>query len=199
MLGSQAAGQRDLVAAMKRELAHGGTLILTPALLRRVDAEAATLAGVSVSPKVQLGVGDSGMEVDLGLAATTAEKRVSIPAQGRQVPTITLRKTGGGQILVFNVRTFRKNDPGGVAQGMTDTGWLMPPYRLGLVEIDQPLIDSLRAELLAPLKTSLSAPTKVAYYLLGDAKVLYNFRPEPLEVKLDGKVIQLPANGMVWH
>ena len=82
---------------------------------------------------------------------------------------------------------------------MTDTGWLMPPYRLGLVEIDQPLIDSLRAELLAPLKTSLSAPTKVAYYLLGDAKVLYNFRPEPLEVKLDGKVIQLPANGMVWH
>ncbi len=199
MLGSQAAGQHDLVAVMKRELALGSTLILTPALLRRVDAEAAALAGVAVSPEVQLGVGDCGMEVDLGLAVTTAEKRVSIPAQGRQVPTITLRKAGGGQIIVFNVRTFRKNDPGGVAQGMTDTGWLMPPYRLGLVEIDQPLMDSLRAELLAPLKTSLSAPTKVAYYLLGDAKVLYNFRPEPLEVKLDGKVIQLPANGMVWQ
>ena len=177
MLGSQAAGEPDLVAAMKRELAHGSTLILTPALLRRIDPEAAALAGVTVSPQVQLGVGDCGMEVDLGLAATTAEKRVSIPAQGRQVPVLTLRKAGGGTIIVLNVRTFLKNDPGGLAQGMTDTGWLMPPYRLGLPEIDQPLIDALRRDLLAPLKTSLAAPTKVAYYMLGDAKVLYNFRP----------------------
>lgn len=82
---------------------------------------------------------------------------------------------------------------------MKDTGWLMPPNRLGLIDIDQPLMDALRRDLLAPLKTSLVAPTKVAYYLLGDAKVLYNFRPEPVEVKLDGKVIQLPPNGMVWH
>ena len=75
----------------------------------------------------------------------------------------------------------------------------MPPYRLGLPEIDQPLIDALRRDLLEPLKTSLVAPTKVAYYMLGDAKVLYNFRPEPVEVKLDGNVIQLPANGLVWR
>jgi hypothetical protein len=68
-----------------------------------------------------------------------------------------------------------------------------------LVDIDQPLIDSLRRDLLAPLKTSLVAPTKVAYYLLGDAKVLYNFRPEALEVKLDGNTVQLPANGLVWR
>ena len=199
MLGSHASGERDLLAAMKRELARGSTLILTPALLRRIDAQAATMAGVTVSPQVQLGVGDGGLELDLSLAATTAETRVSIPAQGRQVPVLTMRKAGGGQILVLNVRTFRKNDPGGLAQGMKDTGWLMPPYRLGLPEIDQPLIDALRRDLLAPLKTSLVAPTKVAYYLLGDAKVLYNFRPEPLEVKLDGSVIQLPANGLVWR
>jgi hypothetical protein len=199
MLGSQAAGEHDLVAAMKRELARGSTLIVTPALLRRVDVEAATMAGVTVAPQVELGVGDGGMEVDLSLAATAAEKRVSISAQGRQVPALTLRKVGGGQILVLNVRTFQKKDPGGLAQGMKDTGWLMPPNRLGLPEIDQASIDALRVDLLAPLKTSLVAPTKVAYYILGDAKVLYNFRPEPLEVKLDGAVIQLPANGLVWR
>ena len=51
MLGSHAAEEPDLVAAMKRELAHGGTLILTPALLRRVDAKVAELAGVTVGPK----------------------------------------------------------------------------------------------------------------------------------------------------
>jgi hypothetical protein len=199
MLGSQAAGERDLPAMMKRELAHGSTLVLTPALLRRVDAEAATMAGVTVSPQVQLGVGDCGMEVDLGLAPATAETRVSIPAQGRKVPVITTRKVGGGQIIVFNVRTFRKDDPGGLAQGMKDTLWLMPPNRLGLTEIDQPLTDALRRELLEPLKTRLAAPTKVAYYILGDAKVLYNFRPEPLEVTLDGSTIKLPANGLVWR
>lgn len=32
----------------------------------------------------------------------------------------------------------------------------------------------------------------------GDAKVLYNFRSEPVEVKLDVKLIQVPANGLVW-
>ena len=148
---------------------------------------------------MKLGVGDCGMEVDLSLTPTTAEKRVSIPAQGRQVPVLTLRKTGGGTVIVLNVRTFQKRDPGGLAQGMKDTGWLMPPNRLGLPEIDQPLIDSLRVDLLAPLKTSLSALTKVGYYMLGDAKVLYNFRPEALEVKLDGKAVQLPANGLVWR
>jgi hypothetical protein len=200
MLGSQAAGERDLLATMKRELARGSTLILTPALLRRVDPQVAALAGVSVAPQVQLGVGDCGLEVDLSLAATTAEKRLSIPAQGRQVPLLTLRKAGGGRIFVLNVRTFRKEDIGGVPQGFVEqTQWLMPPYRLGLPEIDQPLVDALRRELLEPLKTSLAAPTKVAYYMLGDAKVLYNFRSEPLEVKLDGNVIQLPANGLVWR
>jgi hypothetical protein len=200
MLGSHASGERDLLATMKRELARGSTLILTPALLRRMDAQAATLAGVTVAPQVQLGVGDGGLEVDLSLAATTAEKRVSIPAQGRQVPVLTMRKAGGGKILVLNVRTFRKDDIGGTAQGFAEYWqWLMPPNRLGLPEIDQPLIDALRRDLLEPLKTSLVAPTKVAYYMLGDAKVLYNFRPEALEVKLDGNVIRLPANGLVWR
>jgi hypothetical protein len=199
MLGSQAAAERELPGTIERELARGSTLILTPAFLRRVDAKVAAMAGVSVTPQVQLGVGDCGMEVDLGLAPTTAETRVVIPTQGKHVPVLTLRKAGGGRIIVLNVRTFQKRDPGGLAQGMKDTGWLMPPYRLGLVEIDQPLIDSLRRDLLEPLKTNLSAPTKVGLYLLGDAKVLYNFRPEPLEVELDGKTIQLPANGLVWQ
>jgi hypothetical protein len=35
--------------------------------------------------------------------------------------------------------------------------------------------------------------------MLGDARVLYNFRNEPVEAKLDGKVIQVPANGLVWR
>ena len=110
-----------------------------------------------------------------------------------------MRKAGGGRILVLNVRTFRKEDIGGRAQGFKEYWqWLMPPNRLGLPEIDQPLIDALRRDLLEPLKTSLVAPTKVAYYMLGDAKVLYNFRAEPLEVKLDGNTVQLPANGLVW-
>ena len=157
------------------------------------------MAGVTVAPQLNLGVGDGGLEVDLSMAVTTAEKRVSIPAQGRQVPVLTMRKAGGGRILVLNVRTFRKDDIGGLAEGFKEYWqWLMPPNRLGLAEIDQPLADALRRELLDPLKTSLVAPTKVAYYILGNSKVLYNFRAEALEVKLDGNAVHLPANGLVW-
>lgn len=65
--------------------------------------------------------------------------------------------------------------------------------------IAQPLADSLRRDMLEPLKTSLAAPSRVAFYMLGDARVLYNFRDEPVEVKLDGKAIQVPANGLVWR
>ena len=49
-LGSQAAADKDLLASMKRELAQGTTLVVTPALLRRIDPEAAEMAGVTVAP-----------------------------------------------------------------------------------------------------------------------------------------------------
>jgi hypothetical protein len=191
-LGSQAA-DRDLLARMKRELARGATLVLTPALLRRMDPQAANMAGVTVSPRLQPGV-VGGLEVDLSLAVTRAQTRVSIPADGKPIPLLTMRKNGRGRILVANVRAFSAADwPSERSEK------LFPPLRLGLPELAQPLADALRRDLLEPLKTSLAAPSKVAFYMLGDARVLYNFRNEPVEVKLDGRVIQIPANGLVWR
>jgi len=192
-LGSQAAADHDLLASMNRELARGATRVLTPALLRRIDGQAANMAGVTVSPQARPGVA-GGMEVDLSLAVTRAETRVSIPADGKQIPLLTMCKNGRGRILVANVRAFSAADwPSERSEK------LFPPLKLGLPYIAQPLTDSLRRELLEPLKTSLTAPSRVAFYMLGDAKVLYNFRDEPVEVKLDGNVIQLPANGLVWR
>ena len=190
-LGSQAAADHDLLASIKRELARGATLVLTPALLRRIDRQAANMAGVTVSPQLQPGMA-GGLEVDLSLAVTRAETRVSIPADGKPVPLVTMRKNGRGRILVANVRAFSGDYP-------KDPEWIFPPEKLGLPELAQPLADALRRDLLKPLKTSLAAPSKVAFYMLSDASVLYNFRNEPVEVKLDGKVIQVPANGLVWR
>ena len=192
-LGSQAAADRDLLASMKRELARGATLILTPALLRRMDPQAGSMAGVTVSPRLQPGVA-GGMEVDLGLAVTRAQTRVSIPAEGKSIPLLTMRKNGRGRILVANVRAFSAAD-----WPIERSEKLFPPLKLGLPYIAQPLADSLRRDMLEPLKTSLAAPSRVAFYMLGDARVLYNFRDEPVEVKLDGKAIQVPANGLVWR
>jgi hypothetical protein len=97
------------------------------------------------------------------------------------------------------VRAFSRDDSPDTRQGFKNPEWIFPPVRLGLPEISQPVADALRGELLEPLKTSLAAPSKVAFYLLGDAKVLYNFHDEPVEVKLDGNAIQLPADGLVWR
>ena len=190
-LGSQAAADHDLLASMKRELARGATLIVTPALLRRMNTQAADLAGVTVSPQLQPGkVG--GLEVDLSLAAKRAQTRVTIPADGKQIPLLTMHKSDRGRILVANVRAFSGDYP-------KDPEWIFPPEKLGLPELPQPLADALRRDMLDPLKTSLTAPSKVAFYMLGDARVLYNFRDKPVEVKLDGKAIRVPANGLVWR
>ncbi len=76
-LGSQAAADHNLLDAMKRELSQGATLVVTPALLRRMDPAAAEMAGVTVSPRLESGM-VGGLEVDLSLAVTRAQTRLSI-------------------------------------------------------------------------------------------------------------------------
>lgn len=68
----------------------------------------------------------------------------------------------------------------------------------GLPGIPQVLADELRRELLAPLGIQLSSPTKVSFYLWGDASVFYNFRDEPVELMLNQKPISLGAHRVLF-
>ncbi|MBI4604645.1 MAG: hypothetical protein HY721_22005 [Planctomycetes bacterium] len=210
ILGAQAAADRQLIDRMRRHLARGATLILTPALVRCAGASVTRLAGVRVSERPEPGVATgieigptgagqspvpltAGLEIDLGLESESAQVRMEAVASGRRVPWLTARDAGGGNLLVWNIRTFSEQDFREVGE------WLLPPKPRGLPEIPQELADEVRGVLLAPLGLRLSTPTRVGFYLFGAAGCLYNFRDRPVEVVLDGETLRLGPNRWLWR
>jgi len=197
VLGRQAGADPQLLSKIQQHLSRGATLVLTPALVRLVGKPLAGLAGVQVSEKPQAASADAAgvhgrrlslatpLEIDAGLQAPPGLVKLSAFVNGRQVPLLTARKAGGGRILVGNFFTFAN-------------GASLAPKELGLPEIPRPLADALRAEVMAPLGVRLESPAKVGFYLFGDARALYNFRDEAVEVRLDRQVIKLDANRLLW-
>ncbi|MEK7408867.1 MAG: hypothetical protein AAB225_27705 [Acidobacteriota bacterium] len=191
VLAVQAAADPNLVDHVRRHLGGGATLILTPALLRRVPA-LAEMAGVIVSREAQPGTITEArlggrrvalatpLEVDLGLAAPAANMVIATSAP----PLLTRR----GRVFVWNLRTFSEQD-------YRDTGeWLLAPKPRGLPALPDELVNALRAPLLAPLGIRLAAPARVAFYQFGGLECLYNFRGQPVEVRLNGKLVKIGAN-----
>lgn len=188
VLGVQAAADPSVLVSVRRHIAQGARVVLTPALLRRVPTLCAE-AGVAVSAEAQpTRVGrvriagrdvtaPAPLEVDAGLKAAGATVLISAPRNGRTLPVLARR----GELWVWNVRTFNQQD-------FRETGeWLLPPKPLGWSRAPQPLADALREALLAPLGIRLRAPAGVAFYRFGTLDCLYNFREEPVSVRMQGK------------
>jgi len=198
ILGAQAAADPGLLDKLRRHLATGATLVLTPALVRRLGAPAEALSGVRVSADPEPGVtAELGahklatpVELDLGVSAAASLTRIA--AADRRVPWLTSRRAGGGQVLVWNLRTFSEQDYEEVGEV------LLPPKKRGLPDLPQHLADELRRVLLAPLGVRLSAPTRVALYLFDNDACLYNFLDRPVRVRLNGKSHDLGPNRLVW-
>jgi hypothetical protein len=203
ILGAQAASDPEVLAHMKQHLSRGATLVLTPDLLHRLGKAATEMAGVHVLGQTRIGTADgveikgqqvsltTPLEMDLGLEAPAGEVLISASSGDNRVPLLTSHKVGSGRILVLNVRTFSWGDGRGT--------WLLAPKELGLQEIPQALADALRRELLAPLDIQLSSPTKVSFYVWGDASVFYNFRDETVELVLNQKPVTLGPHRALWR
>ena len=182
---------------MQQQLRRGATVVVTPALVRASGKPLAELAGVTVSAELQACPADAAevnkkrlsltkpLEIDAGLQAPAGIVKISAFEEDRAVPLLTLRKALGGRILVANFTTF----PNGAS---------LAPKELGLPEIPQALADALRAEIMAGLGVRLESPAKVALYLFGNARALYNFRDEAIDVRLDGDVVKIGANRLAW-
>jgi hypothetical protein len=186
-LAVQAAADPQLMEKVRQHLDGGATLVLTPALVRAVGAGLAAMAGVRVSAQAEPGhtQGTPPIDIDLGLHLTTAKL---IPG----TPLVTSVAAGKGRLMVLNVRTFSEKDFEAAGEV------LLAPRPLGLAELPRAAADALRRELLAPLGVRLSAPAGLAFYLLGDARVLYNFLDRDVEIALDGQRLRVPANGLLW-
>ena len=200
----QAAGDPGLLEKMQGHLAGGGTLVVTPALLRALGPEGAGLAGVSVGPAcVQAAASalaiagesvplEAPLEVDGAMKADSCDVRIAADLPERGVPLLTRKVAGSGQLMVLNVRTFSEQD-------FRDTGeWLLAPKQLGLPVIPQALADALRADLLSPLDIDFRSPAGVALVLFADGACLYSFREETALIRYGDNLTELPPHGLVW-
>lgn len=197
-LARQAGDDPQLLSKIQRHLSGGATLVVTPALVRLMGKPLADLAGVKVSTKLEPSAADAvrvggkkvsltkPLEIDAGLEAPRGLVKLSAYANGSTVPLLTSRRSGAGRVLVANFITF--------TTGLS----FASPKELGLPEIPQNLADALRAEVMAGLGVRFESPAQVGLYLFGDARALYNFRNEPVEVKLDRRAIKLGANRLLW-
>ncbi len=201
ILGAQAAADPRLIEKLRVHLATGATLVLTPALVRRLGAVAERLSGVRVSAEAQPDTAvelegrkpATPLELDLGLSAPAKLTRMTALVAGRRVPWLTARRAGGGHVLVWNVRTFSEQDYAEVGEV------LLPPKKRGLPDLPQEIADELRRTLLAPLGMRLSAPARVGFYLLGDAACLYNFLDRQVSVRLNEQRFELGPHRLLWH
>lgn len=197
-LGRQAAHDARLAEKLAASLKRGATVAVTPALLRALPGLAAQ-AGVELSPEPQPALAAElsaagakvvlarGLEVDGGLKAGRALLLVNSPA----APVLTSQRTGGGKLLVYNLRTFSDAD---YAQAKE---LLLPPLKLGLSELPREAAGLLRAPLLEPLGVRFTAPAGVGLYLFDKSFVVYNFRSAEQEFAVNGSRRRVMANGWI--
>jgi hypothetical protein len=188
LLGLQGAADPVVMEKVGAGLRSGATVIFTPAALRKLGARAEELAGCRVSREASVGKSEHGLEIDMDLQATSASVMMKEAVAGRPYPLVLSHKADGGQVLVWNVRTFTEQD-------FRDAGeWLLAPKPLALTTLPRETADELRRLMMAPLGLRFSAPVRVALYDFGDRKCIYNFRNESADVKLAGRSREVAAN-----
>lgn len=204
ILPVQAAHDPALLEKMQQHLKRGGTLVVTPALLRALGPEGGQLAGASVRPEHrpvkateihlagrQVGL-STPLEMDGGLSAGNCEVVQEAQVEGALVPLLTRRVVARGQLCVLNVRTFSEEDFGKNGE------WLLCPRPLGLPIIPLGLANDLRRHLLAPLRAEFRAPAGVSLVLIGNRACVYSFRDDAVQVQFRGRTTELPPHRFAW-
>jgi hypothetical protein len=200
----QAAADPRLIESMRRHLKHGSTLVLTPALVRALGQKGQQLAGVETGPasaaalaktmRVRSESFDLATPLELDAAVKAGDCQVCMTAGvgEMQVPYLTSKAVGRGCILVMNTRTFSDDDFGKSGE------YLLAPTALGLPKIPQLVADTIRSELLRPLRVEFRGPAGVAVVLFGKQACFYNFRAEAARLQYQGKIVELAPHQCLW-
>ena len=136
---------------------------------------------------------DIPLEIDSAVKSGGCETELMAVWAGGEVPLLTRRKVGQGQVLMLNVRTFSKGDFVAVNE------YLLAPKSLGITKIPRSLADRIRGALLAPLGVQFQAPPGVQLVLLGSEKCVYNFRDAMTRIELGGETIDLAPHAWAWR
>ncbi len=200
----QAAADSMLLAKMQRHLRAGATLIVTPALLRALGANATRLAGIEVGPQSvpasadQVLIGgnrvplERPVQVDAAVKASDCEVLLTAAVDEGLVPLLARKSVSRGQVFTLNVRTFSEEDFGKSGE------WLLAPRQLGLPTVPQKVADAIRAGFLAPLGLSFRAPAGVELVLLDKKACVYSFREDEVQVQLGTETLRLAPHHLRW-
>ena len=204
-LAVQAAADPEINGHLSRHLRRGGTVVMTPAFVRRGGLAAAGLAGVETRPVCEPGLANTlemgrraipltaPFELDAGLQANGCQVLIGARDAGRVIPVLTSHRSGGGRVLVLNVRTFSEAD-------FRESGeWLLAPKRLGWPQIPQGVADRMREAMVDPLGVRFRAPAAVSLCLFGEGCCIYSYLDQPVEVRLNGERVRLGANQCLWR
>jgi hypothetical protein len=200
----QAAADPEIDGHLHRHLRRGATLVMTPAFVRRGGSATRRLAGVKAEPASEPGYATglqmgrrtvpipAPLELDADLRADGCQVLIAARIAGRLIPVLTSHRSGGGRVLVLNVRTFSETD-------FRESGeWLLAHKPLGWPQIPQIVADHVREALLDPLGIRFQASAAVSLCLFGDACCLYSFLDHPVEVRLNGERLRLASNQCLW-
>lgn len=204
VLGAQAAADREIMRKVKGSLRAGATVVITPDFLRRAGPEAASLAGVEVSPKTLPGLASTvrlgkemvvlsrPLDVDRSLRITDAATLLTAEAGIESWPGLTRMEAGRGAVLVLNVRTFAEEDFRAAGE------WLLAPRALGLSELAEPVVNALRQACLAGLVVPFRGPAGVGFYAFDRAQCVHNFQSAAVQVQVDGRSLRLEPHECRW-
>lgn len=200
-LGAQAAADDRIADRLQHAIDAGKVVILTPAFLRAAPASCRDLAGVTVDPQPREAHTAEvrirrrplplprPLEVDGSLRVTTARAPIE-DVQG--LPILTESRHRRARVLVLNVRTFSE-------QNFKDAGeWLLAPQPLGWSELPTALANALRQTVLAGTGLRFEAPAGVAFVPFQRAACVYNFRAEPVSVRIGRHRAQLQPHACLW-
>ncbi|MBK9139870.1 MAG: hypothetical protein IPM17_14060 [Verrucomicrobia bacterium] len=203
-LGAQAAADPEVVGKLRGVLDRGGTVVVTPAFLRRVGERVQLLAGVAVGPEPQagevatLGIGAAvhslahPLDVDLALEGRSARVRISGRAAGGTCPVLTERRESRGRFIVLNARTFSEADFRAANE------WLLSPKPLGWSQLPAAVANEVRTRLTAPLRLRLAAPGGVGVYRFTAGTAMHNFRDQTVEVRAGRERLAIPPHDVRW-
>ncbi|MCC7498737.1 MAG: hypothetical protein IT160_14240 [Bryobacterales bacterium] len=196
ILGVQASADPNLMSKIEAHLNTGATIVVTPALLRKLGSRAARLSGVALAAACMKGQAGQvnnveltrPLEVDLSVQAPAANVKLWATAAQKKIPYMAARRAGKGTIITWNVRTFDEADY------TANNERLLAPAQLGLPVLPQPVADAIREPILTPLGLHLSAPAGVGFYLFGTRHYFYNFQDHPVTLTLNTKPVTVHSN-----
>ena len=179
-LPTQAAADPDIAQKLNASLEKDATVVLTTGFLQTVKngQEIAEMAGIKW-PLTQVKERTVPVAVEADFAVNDAKVLLEISNMGKTIPLFTQKDN----IYVLNTHTFSQADFDAVGEV------LLCPRPLGLLEIQQDWVETIRSAFNQKLNLEMKAPTRVSLQPLSKAGWVvqnYNRENKAITLKVDG-------------